>query len=372
MIPYDAEFLRNVPDPNSRDRRPLVNLKANYPWLLERFNEWYRDLLPEGDPDLRARLRDVNNSTNFLGAFWELVILRYLREAGYDVLYNAQVCGKTPDLFWNRQDFIGDVVAISDPHFSAAEQAHIDNLVRLIDGERFPFDVSIIRFEFVSDRNPRLSRIVGWLRGLRDASAEDLYGRSQEYEAEDARIGVLLSPRTQGRQVKAVGMFSLDAEQLKRIIKGRLQQKVRTYQRPLVVFVGTGLGFWPVDDDTLHMSLYGNWLVHFSRVPGKTASGPDTAANGVFYNRMGTDGRPANTELSAIILASWRVKDQQFIVRLGAYHNPEASRPLSREFFSPMPQFLVTSENGGECKLEWVDKNEGFILGDPIPATPTR
>lgn len=74
---------------------------------------------------------------------------------------------------------------------------------------------------------------------------EELYEEAQEYEVAEAKIEVLIRPRTTGARVKSVGMFSLDSDQLKKAIKGRLRQKVKTYQRPLVVFVGEGLGFGP-------------------------------------------------------------------------------------------------------------------------------
>jgi hypothetical protein len=162
-------------------------------------------------------------------------------------------------------------------------------------------------------------------------------------------------------------MFSLDSDQLKKAIKGRLRQKVKTYQRPLVVFVGAGLGFWTPDRDTMNMVLYGDWLVHFSRVPGQQATGPDTTANGFFYNRMKTGGRPANSQLSAVVLAKSLQATDRLGVWMGAFHNPEAVPPLPQSFFKLMAQFLMTSDHGTECALGWVEENDGIVLGDPLP-----
>ena len=369
---YDQNFIINIPSPEKWERRPLVNIKAHHYRLLGIFNQWYSELLPNGDPDLYARLRDVNNSLDFFGAFWELLVLRFLREEGHDVQRNVPFDGKTPDLYWPRHDIIGDVVAISDPHYGTSTQAHLDQLLGMLSREHLAFDIAISHFAFKQGRNPQLGRIVAWLRGLQNYHSADLYDEAQEYEDEDCNLEVILRPRQGTGGVKAVGMFSLDSEQLHKIIKARLQEKVRKYRRPLVVFAGTGLGHWPVNKDSLHMSLYGDWLVHFSRVPGREASGPDTACNGVFNNRKGSNGGPANTELSAVVLARWQTHDEKLIVHFSAYHNPEAIRTLPREFFSPMPQFVVMNESLHQCTLEWVGENEGFILGDPLPAVPTR
>jgi len=162
-------------------------------------------------------------------------------------------------------------------------------------------------------------------------------------------------------------MFSLDLDQLKKAIKGRLRQKVKTYQRPLVVFVGEGLGFWTPDRHIMNMVLYGDRLVHFSRVPGQKATGPDTAANGFFYNRMKPGGLPANTQLSAVALAKRLQVTDRLGIWMGAFHNSEAVPPLPHSFFKLMAQFLMTSDHGTEFTLGWVNENEGIVLGDPLP-----
>ncbi len=172
--------------------------------------------------------------------------------------------------------------------------------------------------------------------------------------------------------VKAVGMYSLDSSQLKKIIKGRLREKVKKYKRPLIVFVCQGLGFWSVDKDNLEMALYGDWLEHFSRIPGHEATGPDTASNGVFFNRWGPGSQPANRELCAVVYVNKRIQDRQLCIWLGAYHNPEAQRTLSRDLLSPMAQYVVAKEEGLDCTLSWVDENDGWCLGRPLPQTAYR
>lgn len=370
---YDSRFIEGIPPAQSGERRPLVNLKAHSGWLLEVLGKWYDELLPSGDQDLFARLREINDSTNFMSAFWELIILRFLRELGHDVRYNVSLNGKKPDLYWPNLELIGDIVAISDPNYAQSQQAHIDSLTRFIDRASLPFDLSIVHFSFSERLNPNIGRIVAWLKGLSSLSSEELYGFEHQYRAEDARLEVLISQRTTGNIVKAVGMFPLDSEQLRKVIKGRLRDKVKKYKRPIVVFVCAGLGFWPVDEDSLHMSLYGDWLIHFSRVPGREAHGPDTAANGIYHNRMGSGGSCSNTELSAVILAKWQSRGDKVFLRLKAYHNPNAVRPLEKRLLSPMPQFTISRDSGQECALEWIDsENEEFILGDPLPSICTE
>lgn len=369
---YDSSFQSTIPAAQPQERRPLVQIKAYNPWLLDILDNWYGELLPGGHPDLFSRLREIEDAENFTAAFWELVILRYLREHGYDIEYSPTIDDKTPDFYLRRQDMIADVVSISDPHHRDADRAHIDELVRLINREAIPFDVTIVSFSFVRGTNPRLSNIVQWLMNLSNLPQDEREAQAHEYEDSDARIEVLLRSRTQGDVVKAVGMYSLDADRLKKVIKGRLRDKVKKYQRPLIVFVCQGLGFWSVDKDSLHMSLYGDWLVHFSRVPGGEPSGPDTACNGVFYNRWGPAGRPANTKLSAVIYVNRRLENRRLCIWIGAYHNPEAERLISREVLSPMAQFLISSEEGGNCTLAWIDDDGGWCLGGPLPERPYR
>lgn len=370
---FDKDFVKNIPTPENWERRPLVNIKANHFWLLGLLSNWYSELIPNGDPNLYSRLRDVNSPVNFFGAFWELVILRFLRQEGHDVLPNVLLNGKTPDLYWPRCDIIGDVVAISDPNFSKSARAHLDQLLRMLDSANLPFEVAITQFDFKQGRNPQIGRILTWVKGLERVNLTDLYTEAQEYEDKDCNLEVIIKNRN-GRRggVGSVGMFPLDSERLKKIIKARVREKVRKYRRPLVVFTGAGLGHWPVNEDNLHMALYGDWLVHFSRVPGQEALGPDTACNGVFYNRKGSNGKPANMELSAVILGKWQTQRKKLYVQFRAYHNPEAIHPLPKEFFFPMAQFIVTSEDSGQCTLKWINKNKWFILGDPLPSTPTR
>jgi len=80
---YDEMFLASLPLPQSQKRHPLITLKILNPRILDILNIWFNDLLPEGNQDLFERLRDYRDSRNFIGAFWELVIFRYLRETGH-------------------------------------------------------------------------------------------------------------------------------------------------------------------------------------------------------------------------------------------------------------------------------------------------
>lgn len=363
---YDEIFLASLPLAQPQERRPLINLKTNNSHILNILNSWYNDLLPEGNKDLFERLRDFKDSNNFIGAFWELVIFRYLRETGHKVFYSVNVNGKTPDFYWPDHDLIGDVVAISDTHHDHASRSHIDTLITKINKEDLSFDLNISEFWFSKHKNPRFRPILAWLRKLEKMRNEELYEEAQEYQEDGAKIEVLIRPRTSGDIVKSVGMFSLDSDQLKKVIKQRIRQKIEKYRRSLVVFVGEGLGFWTPDRDTMNMILYGDWLVHFSRDPGQQATGPDTTANGIFYNRMKPGGRPANTELSAVILAKRLQANDRLGISMNAFHNPEAVRPLPHSFFKRISQFLITSDRGTECTLGWSGENNGIMLGGPL------
>lgn len=92
---YDRRFLASIPLPESGERRSLVNIKANHPWLLHKLNDWYLGLLPNGNPNLKSRLRSMD-SEDFTSGFWELVIFKYLTQAGHNVLYDQEVEGKKP------------------------------------------------------------------------------------------------------------------------------------------------------------------------------------------------------------------------------------------------------------------------------------
>lgn len=366
---YDKDFITAIPAREHWDGRPLVTLKANYPWLLDRLTHWYDELLPEGDRDLYARLHDVNDSANFLGAFWELIILRFLRENGHEVDYNKRINDKTPDLFWKRHDLIGDVVSISDPQSARKQQAHLHELLRLVHRETLPFQIFITTFEFRDGVNPNLRPIVTWLQGLAQQANEDLYTHPLVFECDDSRLEVVVRPCSGNGGVKGVGMLNVDADRRKSNIKERLQEKVK-YRRPIVVFAGRGLGSWIVNEHSLMQSLYGDERISISRAGVAGWTHTNAALNGVFQNCKGQNGGPANTDISAVVLTTWRVEEENFIVWFRAYHNPYAKRPLPREFLAPMQQFIVTSNASAHFTLGWVDKNEGFVVGErdlPVP-----
>lgn len=350
---YDDAFIAGIPDPVSNERRSLVNLKANAPWLLIKLNNWYSELLPAGDPELAARLRNTENSEEFTAGFWELVIFRHLRTISHNILYKQVVDGKTPDLYWPEANLIADVISISDPNYGEREDVFIHELSQAINGLALPFGIMIASSHF-SSTSYKKQAILKWVLSL--VNQPNLYDEAQWYNDGESRLELLIKPRTNGPIIKAIGMFHLDAEQTKKIVKRRIREKLRKYQRPLVVFACSGQGFWNLEEDTLDMALYGDWQVVFNRDPNVKETREDRVANGIFNNRQ-NNGQPANRRVIAAAFVDRFNQGEKLFLRFKVYHNPFADPPLPSEFFGSHVQLVVQRDSGAEVVMTTI--NEG-------------
>lgn len=354
---YNKRFLDSIPQPESKEGRSLVNLKANYPWLLLKLNDWYSGLLPNGNSNLESRLK-LMNSEDFTSGFWELVVFRYLKQVEHDVLYDEEVEGKTPDFYWPKEKLIGDVISVSDPNYGEREEKFVHELEKHINNLSLPFDVFITSFRF-SGTSYRRRSILDWFRLLTKKPLTDFEEEAQEYDDGESKIEFIALPRSKGSIVKAVGMFDLNEEQMKKVIKGRLRKKVRKYQSLIIVFACSGLGFWNLNEETLDMALYGDWqvlLVKDYKARKGTEWKESRATNGVFNNRW-DNGRPANDRLLAVVYMNRVVKEEKLILRIKVYHNPFGKQPLSQNFFINCAQFVVNDNRGDEIKMRWINKD---------------
>jgi hypothetical protein len=257
---YDETFLASIPQAGSNEHRSLVNLKARYPWLLRKLNDWYSELLTNGNPNLESRLKSLNSEA-FTSGFWELVVYRYLKQLGHDVLYEKEVDEKTPDFYWSKEKLIGDVISVSDSHYGGREEQFVHQLENHINNLCLPFDVFITSFRF-SGTSYRRAAILDWFRSLAEKPLTDFGDEAVEYDDGETIIEFIPLPRSNDSIVRATGMFELDAEQMKKVVKGRLRKKVRKYQGLIIVFACSGLGFWNLNEDTLFMALYGDQQVY--------------------------------------------------------------------------------------------------------------
>ena len=256
---YDRSFLDAVPQATQGERRPLVNLKANHPWLIQKLSAWHEELFPQGDSELYPKLRCIDNSGSFTAAFWELLIFRFLAQLKHKTVFNKHVRGKRPDVYWPENDLIGDVISISDPFYDQPENKFIHELEQKINKLPLSIDIYIKSFSFAGS-SYRKSSILRWIKSLRVDERDHVYDDGQ------SRLKVDVKPRRSGAKVKMLGTFSLDSKQLKEITKRRIQSKLKKYHGQLIIFACSGQGLFHLDEDTLHMALYGDWQVIFSRV----------------------------------------------------------------------------------------------------------
>ena len=353
---YDQEFIESIPQPENHEGRSLVNIKANHPWLLRRLNDWYSELLPDGNPNLERRLRSFN-SKDFTSAFWELVIFRFLRGKGHDVLYEGEVEGKTPDFYWPKQGLIGDVVSVSDPHYGKREEIFIHELTRHLNGLSLPFSVFITSFRFEGTSYRRLD-ILDFFHSFAQKPLSDLIDQTHEYDDGESQIEFMVFPQSGGPAIRAIGMFKLDGEQLREVVKRRIREKVKKYQGSLIVFACSGLGFWNLSEETLNFALYGNLQFLFVKdMKAKRVTGfkETRATNGVFNNRQ-ENGRPANNRLLAVIYADRFVEEEKLLLRIKVFHNPFAIPSLPIEFFGECAQFVSHSITEDEIMMKWINE----------------
>ncbi|GEM_PF-2597061 len=283
-----------------------------------------------------------------------MVIFRYLEKTNHKVLYHQVISSKQPDLYWPNADFIGDVISISDPKYKKRNHVFINELSDAINSLDPPFNVFVTKFGFRGNSYQK-RKILDWVISLVNTSIADLEDETRVYDDGESMIEISISPRTVGSSVKAMGMFELDSEKLKKAIKGRIREKLEKYRKPLIVFTCSGLGHWNLDEDTLEMALYGNLKVIFSQSSLATETKLDRAANGIFYNRK-KDGRPANTRLLAVVYADRFQKNEKLFLRFKVYHNPFANPRLPQEFFRNNTQFIVVEDDGRDIRMETINK----------------
>lgn len=358
---YCKEFLERIPQPESQEGRSLVNIKANHPWLLERLNEWYSELLPDGNPDIKSRLQSLN-SKDFTSAFWELVMFRFLRNTGQDVLYAGDVEGKTPDFHWQDQGLIGDVISISDPHYGKREEVFVHEIAGHVERLSLPFDVLITSFAF-SGTSYRRNDILNLFVSLAQRPLSELIDQTHEYEDGESQLEFMISPRSSGCSIKGIGMFGLDAGQLKEVVKRRIRKKVKSYRGSLVVFACSGLGFWHLTEETLNFALYGDLQVLLMKdLKSKRVTGyrDIRATNGLFNNRQ-ENGRPANNRLLAVLFVDRFVEQRKLFLRIKVFHNPFATPCLPTEFFGSCAQFIPDNATEDEITLKWVNKDLSVV-----------
>jgi len=354
---YDKQFLDAIPQPKSKEQRSLVNLKANSPWLLLKLNDWYSELLPNGNLSLESRLKSMN-SEDFTSGFWELVVFRYLKAAGHDVLYDGEVKGKTPDFYWPKEKVIGDVISVSDPNYGEREETFIYELENHLNNLPLPFDVFITSFQF-SGTSYRKRNILDWFQSFSERHLTDFGDEEQEYDDGETRIEFLPLPHSGDTTVKAVGMFELNSEQMKKVVKGRIRGKVRKYQGSLIVFTCSGLGFWNLNENTLDMALYGDWqviLMKDQKAKKVTGWKESRATNGVFNNRW-DNGSPANDRLLAVVYVDRVVQEERLFLRIKVYNNPFSKSSLSSDFFPNCAQLTVSDNRGDDIKMEWINQD---------------
>ncbi len=355
---YDKVFLKSIPDPEKSEWRSLVNIKANVPWLLENLDRWYTELFPVGNQDLVSRLRNIEDSPSFTSAFWELVIFRYLRTTSHDVLYNQTVAGKTPDLYWPKHDIVGDVISVSDPKYNERERTFIKELEKEINESDLPFDVSIVSFKFLGN-SYRKKNILQWIYSQKGTSLKDLQDKTYIFDDDESMIEILIAPRTSRPTVKAVGMFELDAGKLQKSVKGRILKKLEKYQRQIIVFTSSGLGFWKLKEDILEDALYGDIQLIVSSDPKVQTVKKTRAPNGIFYNRAKA-GIPANERIVAVVYVDRIIQNDKLLLKFKVYHNPYSKPRLPKEFFKNNAQLLASKET---CRgLELATINQENIL----------
>lgn len=354
---YDNQFIDSIPQPKSNEHRSLVNLKANSYWLLLKLNDWYSEMLPFGNLSLESRLNSMN-SENFTSGFWELAVFRYLKQTGHDVLYDQEVEGKTPDFYWPKEKLIGDVISISDPNYGEREETFKHELENHINNLPLPFDVFITSFQF-SGKSYRKRNILNWLRSFNERQLTDFGDEEQEYDDGETRIAFLPLPYSSGPTVKAVGMFKLNSEQTKKVVKGRIRGKIKKYQGSLIVFTCSGLGFWNLNENTLDMALYGDWqdiLMKDQKAKKVIGWEESRATNGVFNNRW-DNGSPANDRLLAVVYVDRVKQEERLFLRIKVYHNPFSKSSLPNNFFPNCAQLTVGDIRGGEIKMEWINQD---------------
>jgi hypothetical protein len=354
---YDRRFLASIPLPESGERRSIVNIKANHRWVLHKLNDWYLGLLPNGNPNLKSRLRSMD-SEDFTSGFWELVIFKYLTQAGHNVLYDQEVEGKKPDFYWPTRGLLGDVISVSDPNYGEREETFVHELAKHLENLRLPFDFFITSFRF-SGTSYHKRNILGWFQSLAEKPLTDFGDETQEYDDGETRIEFFVLPHSKGPTVKAVGMFKLNAEQTTKIVKGRIRKKVKRYMGSLVVFTCSGLGFWNLNENTLDMALYGDWqviLMKDQRAKKVTGWMQSRATNGVFNNRW-DNGSPANDRLLAVVYVDRVVQEERLFLRIKVYHNPFSKPSLSTDFFPGCAHLTVSDDRGKDIKMEWVNKD---------------
>ena len=356
---YAPEFLAALPAAGPHERSPLINLNTHRPKVLQTFNTWFAELYPQGHADLEARLKDRSPS-QFTGAFYELLVHRYLFNRGWTARRDYKINGGNPDFFVDEIQWPIEIAALGESEDEERDNRELDAICKKLDQIESPFWIGIMRFDFrnvLASNNP----VVAWAKNqILGHNPHEEFEAKFIFEDGESFIDFIFSPKGSSEAVGNVGtkgMYAFDFEAVKGRMLMRLRKKAKKYDRDLLIFLCSGGGFWGVHEETLEECLFGDRVLIFDK---KTKDTRERRAQNGFFTKLVT-GEPQNRRVSAVVVCDRRLVNSQddLGIEMVIFHNPYAGRRLEAALFPGVKQLSVASETAKEIEMSWINVSSG-------------
>jgi len=126
---FDQKFIDSLPSLSDYNSQVVMLCRAPHLEALRmQVEEWFSQVPPERQPDLRGRLQSQRDDQH-IGAFYELVLYRFCKGEGWDVQLNPVLSnGLTPDLqirLLDGNQFLLEVYTLMDNQVYEGQQKTI-------------------------------------------------------------------------------------------------------------------------------------------------------------------------------------------------------------------------------------------------------
>ena len=339
--------------------------RPEIPPICRLLEDWFNAYPSHGQEQLRRRLSS-HNDNDVHSAFFELYLFTLLRKLRFDVEvpHPTAVGQKTEDFRAFRED---KLVFRLEAKYAGQEEQHAwqdrfqQQLQHSLDKAQADGIWFLIRIRGDFCRQPAPARVrqrfERWYEQHRNQlisalAAGDSGDSLPQFRTEEAGAKITVAPMflksDQTRSGGPVGLWSRGGRWMQTDDKLRrgLKRKASRYGTMKVPFIIALSSYEVPDEFDIGNTLFGDevFTIRISRGGPAGAPTPSRKRNGFWLGPKG----PQNRRVSAVLLVSelfpWSVADREPVI----YHNPWASRPLSRDAM-PITQMLP---DGDESRYE--------------------
>lgn len=314
--------------------------------IRQLIEDWTNYYTPGDRVDVVRRLQKSRTDPEFLGAYWELFLLRGLKALGFEVTCHPEVAGTTkrPDFLVerNKYSFYLEAKILGDDHGDRMRDKRRAEIEAGLNARVHSNDVSLqLQFEKDGTQQAPIRRLTedaqAWLDGLdlahvrQQSRIAGLSGATPLiWGDEDSGWRIALTPmpwrsrRVGGRIVAVVGPHAAWIDD-RTAIRKSLYRKAHKYgdrfDKPFVVALGMQRPF--ADDTDVLDALFGDDVYEWD--PWTGAGKPARKANGLLIGPRGPQSRRLSAVLVSDNIAPWTAAKTS----LALWKNPAATLPVN-------------------------------------------